>query len=188
VVDMGQLVIPAARSVKEFEYLLTTHYQYIILLDTHVAQLQALKRMAQKQGKQILLHADMIQGLKHDEAATQFLCQMIQPAGIISTHSTVISIAKKHKLISIQRVFLLDSHSLETSYRIMGSSDPDFIEVLPGMMPGLIREIAQEAKRPILAGGFIRTPEDVKLILSMGATAITTSSRAIWTAMADKQL
>jgi glycerol uptake operon antiterminator len=177
---LTQPIIPAARNMKDFEHLLESKYEYVILLDVHIAQLPHLSRQAKAHDKKLLLHADLIQGLKHDEAAAQFLCQVVKPAGLISTHSNVISTAKKHGLLSIQRIFLLDSHSLTTSYRVMSSSNPDFIEVLPGMMPQLIREICDRTKRPVLAGGFIRTMEDVRIILDMGAAAITTSSRDIW--------
>lgn len=176
----AQGVIPAARSLKDFEWLMSSDFEYVILLDVHIAQLVYIRRLARDHGKRLVLHADLVQGLRHDEAAAQFLCQVIKPAGVISTHSNVIATAKKHNLISIQRIFLLDSHSLDTSMHIMKSSDPDFIEVLPGMMPQLIREIAEQSRRPILAGGFIRSMEDVDLIRSSGAAAVTTSSRAIW--------
>lgn len=176
----GQLIIPAARSMKDFEFLLSSALKNIILLDVHIAQLPYIRRMAEQSGKNLILHADLVQGLRSDEAGAQFLCQVIKPAGIISTHSNVISTVKKHHIISIQRIFLLDSHSLETSYRIMRTSDPDYIEVLPGMMPQIIQEIALKSKRPILAGGFIRSLSDVELILDSGAMAVTTSSRSLW--------
>ncbi|GMA51441.1 glycerol uptake operon antiterminator regulatory protein [Alicyclobacillus contaminans] len=175
-----QRVIPAARSIKDFEWLMKTNAEYVVLLDVYISQLVYLRRMARDFGKKLLLHADLVQGLRHDEAAAQFLCQVIKPAGLISTHSNVVLTAKKHGLISIQRIFLLDSHSLDTSYRVMNSSDPDYIEVLPGMMPEVIREVSQTSRRPVLAGGFIRNANDVETILRSGATAVTTSSRDVW--------
>jgi glycerol uptake operon antiterminator len=181
-----QTVIPAARSAKDFEFLMKTHFEFIVLLDVYIAQLVYFRRMARDHGKKLLLHADLVQGLRHDEAAAQFLCQVIKPAGLISTHSNVVLTAKKHGLISIQRVFLLDSHSLETSYRIINSSDPDYIEVLPGVMPEVIREVSNTVKRPVLAGGFIRSVEDVKRVLQSGACGVTTSSRQVWNHYARK--
>ncbi|QQE77593.1 glycerol-3-phosphate responsive antiterminator [Alicyclobacillus sp. SO9] len=175
-----QSVIPAARSIKDFEMLLDMSFKYIIFLDVHIAQLVYLRRQARDFGKKLVLHADLVQGLQHDESAAQFLCQVIKPAGLISTHSKVIATAKKHDIMSIHRIFLIDSHSLETSYRVMKSSEPDYIEVLPGMMPRLVQEVAVAANRPVLAGGFIRTTEDVNTLLSHGAAAITTSSKDIW--------
>jgi glycerol uptake operon antiterminator len=183
-----QTVIPAARSGKDFEFLMKTDFEFVVLLDVYIAQLVYLRRMARDHGKKLLLHADLVQGLRNDEAGAQFLCQVIKPAGLISTHSNVVLTAKKHGLISIQRVFLLDSHSLETSYRIINASDPDYIEVLPGVMPEVIREISDRARRPVLAGGFIRSVEDVNRVLQSGASGVTTSSRQIWNHYARKGL
>ena len=136
--------------------------------------------MANKHGKKVIFHADLIQGLKHDEAGTQFLCQMIRPFGIISTHASVIATAKKQGVIAIQRVFLIDSHSLRTSYRVLEQAKPDYLEVLPGILPHLIAEIRDHTGLPILAGGFVRTRADVEQAVAAGATAVTTSVKELW--------
>ncbi len=166
--------------MKDFEELMTRDLAYIILLETHLAQLPSLVRIAKKNEKKLILHADLIQGLKHDEAATQFLCQMVQPAGIISTHATVIATAKKNRVLAIQRVFLIDSHSLQTSYRVLQHSKPDYLEVLPGVLPNIIQEVRSSTDIPVLAGGFIRTREEVDAVVAVGATAITTSRKELW--------
>lgn len=175
-----QQVIPASRSVTDFEALLGMNFEHVIVLDSHISQLPYLRRQAREYGKKLIIHADLVQGLSHDEAGAQFLCQVIRPTGIISTHAKVVATAKKHRLVGIHRVFLLDSHSLEVSYRIIRSSNPDYVEILPGMMPDILREFATESNKPVLAGGFIRTMEDVSMLLASGAAAVTTSSREIW--------
>ncbi len=177
---LNQVILPAARNVKDLERMMTLRHEYIVLLETRLAQLHMLVGLAQRHGKKVLLHADLVQGLKHDEYGAQFLCQVIKPEGIISTHSSVIATAKKHSLISIQRVFLLDSHSLETSFRVVGASRPDYIEVLPGVIPGVVREVAQRTQVPIIAGGFIQTEDDLRRILEWGACAISTSTEKLW--------
>lgn len=176
----NQTILPAVRNMKDFEELMKRDMAYIILLETHLAQLPSLIRFAKKHEKKVILHADLIQGLKHDEAATQFLCQMLQPDGIISTHGAVISTAKKNHILAIQRVFLIDSHSLKTSYRVLQNSKPDYLEVLPGVLPDIIREVKSGTHTPILAGGFIRTREEIDTVLEAGATAVTTSHRELW--------
>lgn len=176
----NQTILPAVRNMKDFEALMTGDLTYLILLETHLAQLPSLIQLAKKHGKNVILHADLIQGLKHDEAATQFLCQVIRPAGIISTHATVISTAKRNQMLAIQRVFLIDSHSLKTSYRVLSHSKPDYLEVLPGVLPDIISEVRTGTNTPVLAGGFIRTRAEIDSILQAGATAITTSHRDLW--------
>lgn len=176
----NQKILPAAKNIKQFEIMLRSHYEYIVLLDTHIGQLGSLIALANSHKKKVLLHADLIQGLRSDEYAAQFLCQTIKPAGLISTRTSVVKEAKKKSLIAIQRLFLLDSHALETSYRLLETFHPDFIEVLPGIMPHVIKEVAEKTNIPLLAGGLIRTREDVQMALDAGAIAVTTSDKQIW--------
>jgi glycerol uptake operon antiterminator len=175
----GQRILPAAKNIKQFESLLSSPYKYIVLLDSHIGQLQSLIALANKQQKKVLLHADLVQGLKGDEYAAQFLCQSIRPAGLISTRLPVIKEAKKKGLIAIQRLFLLDSQALKTSYRLLDTNRPDYIEVLPGIIPTIIKEIVTNTNIPTLAGGLIRTKEDVRQALAAGAVAVTTSEPKI---------
>lgn len=177
---LGEHVIPAVRNMKDFETLMTSRHPTIILLESHLSNLPGIVRLAKRHEKRIVLHADLIQGLKHDEAATQFLCQMIRPDGLISTHASVISTAKRSGVMAILRVFLIDSHSLTTSYRILTHAKPDFLEVLPGVLPNIITEIRARTSTPILAGGFIRSALDIDAALAAGATAVTTSRQALW--------
>lgn len=176
----GQQILPAVRGMKDFESLVESRYQYIVLLDTHIGQLRSIVRFARKHDKKVLLHADLVQGLKNDEYAAQFLCQEVRPDGLISTRTKVVLTAKKKGLLAIQRLFLLDSLALDTSYKLLGKSQPDYIEVLPGVMPHIITEVKETAKIPIFAGGLIRSIDDVESALRAGAEAVTTSRKSLW--------
>ncbi|RXJ00734.1 glycerol-3-phosphate responsive antiterminator [Anaerobacillus alkaliphilus] len=176
----GQSVLPAVRSIKDIESLFKSEFTYIVLLNSHIGQLKSLVQLAKNNGKKVLLHADLVQGLRNDEYAAQFLCHDIRPAGLISTRKSVVLTAKKHKLISIQRLFLLDSIALESSYKLLETTQPDFIEVLPGVMPHIIREVYEKTGIPIVAGGLIREKREVKEALQAGATAVTTSRAELW--------
>ena len=50
----------------------------------------------------------------------------------------------------------------------------------PGALTDVIAEVKERTGVPILAGGFIRTVDDVERALNAGATAITTSKRELW--------
>lgn len=88
--------------------------------------------------------------------------------------------AKQKGVFAIQRVFLIDSHALEKSYKLIEKTRPDFIEVLPGAMPWMITEVIERVNIPIFAGGLIRTVEEVQAALDSGAKGITTSKRELW--------
>lgn len=177
----NQTIIPAAYKMKDFEKLVGyDKYEYIILLNIHVAQLRSVLTFAKKKEKKILLHADMIHGLKSDDYASEYLCQIIKPAGLISTKPNVIHVAKKNSLIAIQRLFLIDLFALERSYKTIEQSQPDFVEVLPGVIPHLIKEVNEVTKIPIIAGGLIRTEKEMNAALKAGAQAITTRIKTLW--------
>ncbi|MBO8163961.1 MAG: glycerol-3-phosphate responsive antiterminator [Brevibacillus sp.] len=176
----GQVILPAAKDTRDFEKILDSSCEYGVFLDTHIGQLKHLYQLAKKRNKKMFLHADLIQGLKNDEYATEYLCQEVQPYGIISTKTSVITKAKQKGVVAIQRVFLLDSNALKKSYALLEKTKPDFIEVLPGLMPRIIAEVCQQTRIPVLAGGLIRTVSDVEKALAAGAAAITTSNRELW--------
>ncbi|UJF33498.1 glycerol-3-phosphate responsive antiterminator [Paenibacillus hexagrammi] len=175
-----QSVVPAVRKIKDLEKLLSTPYTYIVLLDSHIARIKQIVDLGKANGKHLLLHADLIEGLKNDEYAAEFLCQNIRPAGLISTRAGVVTKTKQNGLIAIQRLFLLDSSALEKSYTLLERTQPDYIEVLPGVIPPIITEVKDQTGIPILAGGLIRTPEDVERALDAGASAVTTSNAQLW--------
>jgi glycerol uptake operon antiterminator len=177
---MGQKVLPAVRKMRDLELLIKSSFQYLVLLDSHVSQLMSVSQLARSHGKKLLIHADLVHGLKNDEYAVEFLCQTLKPAGIISTKSAAILTAKKHKVLAIQRHFLLDTTALESTYKITEKNQPDYIEVLPGVMPHIIAEMHAQLSIPILAGGLIRTVEEVDMALQAGAVAVTTSRKDIW--------
>ena len=57
---------------------------------------------------------------------------------------------------------------------------PDFIEILPGVMPKIIARICRETQIPVIAGGLISDKEDILAALSAGARAISTTNPAVW--------
>jgi glycerol uptake operon antiterminator len=176
----GQRIIPAIRNQKQLEKFLQSSIQYGVLLDVHVGQLKNVMDLAKKHNKKLLIHADLIQGLKNDDYSTEYLCQEYKPYGIISTRMSVIIKAKQKGVLGILRVFLIDSHALEKFYSILAKSYPDIIEVLPGTLTNMIQEVSREVNVPILAGGFIRTVEDVEGSINAGAIAVTTSKVELW--------
>jgi len=175
-----QKILPAARSLKQFDQLLKSPFEYIVLLEVHIGNLKTLKIEAEKYGKKVIIHADLIQGLKTDNFAADFLCNDIRPAGIISTRSNMIIKAKAKGILAIQRMFLLDTIALEKSYSLLDKTAPDYIEMLPGVIPELIHEVYERTGIPIITGGLIRTRKHVEEALIAGAVAVTTSDRELW--------
>ncbi len=175
-----QKILPAIRNLKSFDLMLESDYEWLVLLNTHIAQLKAIVNRAKAHQKRMLIHVDLIDGLKSDEYATEFLAQEVQPDGIITTRNNVILSAKKKGLVSIQRLFLIDTMALESSLSQLERTKPDYVEVLPGVIPNMIEEISLRTNIPIIAGGLIRTTENVEQAIAAGATSVTTSRKELW--------
>jgi len=176
----GQQIIPAVRSMKDFDKMLNYTYKYGVFLDLHVGMLKSVFDYARSEGKEMFLHMDLIQGLSNDEHATEYICQSIKPYGIISTRGSVIKKARHLNVRAIQRTFVIDSSALNRSIQLIQKNDPDYIELLPGVVPKVIERIGKETGKPIIAGGLIDSPSEVEAALFSGASAITTSSHTLW--------
>lgn len=176
----GQTILPAARQMKDLEKLLTKPFEYIVILDTHIGQLQPIVQLAKSHGKRPLLHADLIGGLRNDEEAAEYLCQVIKPAGIISTRAGVIAKTKQNGILAIQRLFMLDTNALDKSYALFKKTKPDYIEVLPGVIPHMITEVMERTGIPVIAGGLVRTVGEVEAAIRAGAIAVTSSRKELW--------
>ncbi|TDL34970.1 glycerol-3-phosphate responsive antiterminator [Jeotgalibacillus sp. S-D1] len=182
----GQQILPAIRSMKDFDKMLTYSFKYGVFLDLHVGMLKSVFEYARSEGKEMFLHMDLIQGLANDEHATEFVCQSIKPYGIISTRGSVIKKARQLNVRAIQRTFVIDSNALKRSVQLIQKNDPDYIELLPGVVPKVIERIRDSTGKPIIAGGLIDTPSEVEAAISAGASAITTSSHTLWKYFSDR--
>ncbi|SFA88897.1 glycerol uptake operon antiterminator [Lentibacillus halodurans] len=174
-------ILPAIRHMKDFEKALDSGHHSIVFLETRLAQLKSLVKYSKRADKQVLIHFDLIQGLKADEYGMEFLIRDIKPDGIISTRGNIIKLAKKHDLLAIQRMFLLDSMAVEHNVKLIDRFQPDCIELLPGLIPDIIQHIHDETKIPVIAGGLVRNKEDVCSALDAGAVAVSTSNTELWT-------
>ncbi|PFG06333.1 glycerol-3-phosphate responsive antiterminator [Bacillus sp. es.034] len=176
----GQYILPAIRSMKDFDKMLDTSFQYGVFLDLHVGMLKSVFEYARNENRKMFLHLDLIHGLSSDEYAAEYVCQEIKPYGIISTKGNVIKKARQKGVYATQRMFVIDSSAMNRSIELIQKTDPDFIEVLPGVVPKIIKEIGTKTGKPIFAGGLIDTVDEVEAALEAGATAITTSDRVLW--------
>ncbi|MBT2727271.1 glycerol-3-phosphate responsive antiterminator [Bacillus sp. ISL-75] len=176
----GQKVLPAIRKIEDVEKMMISNYEYLVILDLHVSRLKPIFQMAKANHKKLIIHMDLIHGLKSDEYSTEFICQEFKPFGLISTKGSVILKARQKGVISVQRLFLLDTSSIEKSFALIERTQPDFIEVLPGIMPKIIKDIRNRTQREVFAGGFIDTIEEVEQAFAAGAITVTTSKKDLW--------
>ncbi|MGB9820271.1 MAG: glycerol-3-phosphate responsive antiterminator [Pseudothermotoga sp.] len=173
-------VVPAVREDTQIQKVLTSKATSVFLLTGDIMELQQVIQLFHSTNKYVFLHIDLVKGLGKDEAALKFLKVQLKADGVITTKGNLVSFAKKIDLVPIQRIFLLDSQSLTTGIQQAKSHCPDYIEVLPGLLPDLIKRIREETKIPVITGGLVKTIGQIKEALSNGAIAVSTSEESLW--------
>ena len=139
-----------------------------------------LVRRIHAAGKLAVVHIDLVDGLSAREVAVNSLIALCHPDGIISTHPSLIRRARHQGLLTIQRAFILDSLSLNNLSGQLEQGKPDFVEILPGIMPRVITEISTRTRVPVIAGGLLRDKADVMAAMRAGASAVSTSAPELW--------
>ena len=73
-------------------------------------------------------------------------------------------------MFAIMRFFVIDSIAFESIEKQTENVRPDMIEVLPGVMPKIIKRICRQSRVPVIAGGLIADKEDIMGALGAGAS------------------
>jgi len=173
-------IIAAVKEDAELIRALESECQVVFLLYGNVVTIDALVQRVRDKGKICIVHIDLVDGLSSREIAVDGLVKLCHPDGVISTKPFMIRRARQLGLLTIQRVFLLDSMSLTNILSQMDLQNPDFIEVLPGVIPSALKEITAATDIPVIAGGLIRSKQEVIHALCSGAVAVSTSCAAVW--------
>ena len=173
-------VIAAVKEDESLEAALKSECGVVFLLYGSLLNIDDIVEKIHAAGKAAVIHIDLLEGLTNREIAVDVLLKLAHPDGVISTRPALIRHAKHADLFTVQRAFIIDSMSEETLASQLDIGKPDFIEVLPGIMPGIISEIIAKTHTPVIAGGLIRDKSEVIAALKAGATAVSTSSRRIW--------
>lgn len=174
------MILPAIRTMKDLETFLQTNYQYCVILDVHISQLESILSMLHNNEKLAFFHIDLIKGLAIDEAAVEFLIQKYKVYGVVTTKPKVIKRAKQLGAKTILRTFIIDSGSLKKSHRFIEASEPDYVEVLPGIATKIINKMSRNTQINIIAGGLIESTDEVEEAFNNGASYVTTSNRSLW--------
>jgi len=173
-------VIAAVRNDEELEKAAASHVKIVFVLYGSILSLHDICARLHGASKMVFVHADMIDGLRGDMAGVEFIYRSASPAGIVTTRTNIIKYAKQLHLQTILRVFLLDSLSLQTGLKNILETNPDAVEIMPGIACRLITEMEKTIAVPVIAGGLILTKEQVLESLSSGAVAISTSKDELW--------
>ncbi len=173
-------IIAAIKDDEGLESCLQSESRIIFVLFGTLCSITDIVERIKRAGKTAIVHIDLIAGLAAKEVAVDYIKQHTKADGIISTKPALIKRAQELSLIAIQRFFLIDSIAFENIIKQMETCRPDFIEILPGTMPKIIRRLCGMISTPVIAGGLINDKEDIISALNNGAVAISTTNRSVW--------
>lgn len=172
-------IIAAVRDDEGLAKCLEADVQTVFVLYGDICSIGRIVGSIKAAGKIAIVHADLITGLSGKEISVDFLHATTQADGIISTRANMLQRAKELGMMTIFRVFVIDSMALD-SLLSMKNLRPDAIDVLPGLMPSVIRKVRQYTGFPVLTGGLITEKQEVLQALEAGAMAISSTSPAVW--------
>ena len=152
----------------------------IFLLTGSIFNIKELVDRVKAANKHVFLHMEFIEGIAADKSGVAYVARNIAPTGIISTRSSLIRVAKEMNLMAIQRIFLIDRNAVIKGIRVIEQSLPDAVEVMPGLMPRVIREMTDLTPLPIIAGGLIDTKKEIGDALAAGALAVSVGTSDLW--------
>lgn len=176
---MKKPIAAAIRTEKDFSTALRSDVDMIFLLHSNIMTVHQYIKEIHSAGKKAFIHVDFAEGIGKDRYGLEFLAKQ-GVDGILTTRTNVVKAAKEYGLITVQRFFIVDSHSLGTSVDSIKISKPDIIEIMPGVVTKKIKEFAEKASVPIIAGGLVETVEEVRAALDAGAAVVSTGEAELW--------
>ncbi len=175
-------ILPTISCKEQLDIFLETDYESCAFADINLIQLFEWVPIVKKQGRKVFVHTDMIYGLGKHIEAVEFLNSECNIDGIVSTVNNLVVKAKQLGLISVRRIFLIDTLSLERNIQSINKYCPDYIEVLPAIAPGIGKYIRDSISPDIkmMAGGLIRTQEDIDKCIESGFTLVSVGNEKLW--------
>ncbi len=173
-------IIGAIRKEADMEDVMQSGVRVVFLLQADIFNIHELVKRIKGAGKKVFVHMDFIEGLGNDHKALDYIMKAIKPDGIISTRSAHIKYVKKQGVFTIQRFFMIDSLSYETAVKTVKSIMPDMVEVMPGVIPGVIKRLSSQIFVPIIAGGLVDKKNDIIEVIKAGALGVSTGKKELW--------
>lgn len=172
-------IIAAVRTEEDLKAALSSRVSCIFLLSSNILTLGDILWRAHDKGKKVFVHIDMSEGIGRDNAGVEYLAKM-GIDGIITTRTGIIRAARERSLPCVQRIFAIDNQATQTSVGAIGNQKPTFIEIMPGVIPKVIRHFSEVTDIPIIVGGLIETAEEIEAAKKSGAVAASTSNKELW--------
>lgn len=173
-------IIAAIKDMDGLKRCLESESKIIFILFGDICNIANIVKTIKTSNRIPIVHLDLISGLSAKEISVDFIKNNTEADGIISTKQSLIKRAKELGLYTVFRFFVIDSMAFENIKKQSESVRPDYVEILPGVMPKVIKRICSMASMPVIVGGLISDKEDVMAALSAGAVSISTTNPDVW--------
>ena len=126
-----------------------------------------------------VVHLDRVTGLASKRSPSISSGRVRGPTASSPRIRTSSNTPKSLGLFTALRAFLIDSIALDNLVAA-GRIRPDALDILPGLMPPMIRRVREQTGLPVLTGGLITQKAEILQALEAGALAISTTDPAVW--------
>ncbi|MBQ5911329.1 MAG: glycerol-3-phosphate responsive antiterminator [Clostridia bacterium] len=175
---LAETPVIAAATANNWQDAIESPAKVVIFCTANIMNVKDRIEECHKHGKLAFVHIDLSEGIGKDKAGVEFLAKC-GIDGIASTRGNLVKYAREQGLITIQRFFALDSKGVASIHDLTASSHPDFIEIMPGVISKIIKQVSG-GPIPVMVGGLIDTKEEVIDAINCGAVAISTSKKELW--------
>ena len=173
-------VIAAARTMEAVTRAAQSPVVAVFILGGTISNLKDMVTRAHDGNKYAFLHIDLAEGLGRDDAAVEWCVRELRVDGVISTRPSLIRRASELGVITVQRLFVMDSPSFEHGKRLLRATPPEMAEVLPGIAPKAVKQLCAALDKPVIAGGMISEKSEILDALNAGAIAVSVSDERLW--------
>lgn len=174
-------IIGAVKNDEGIEIVAKSDCEVVFLLNGDIVTLKNKIKYLHKYGKKVFVHVDMITGMSSSPVIVDYIKNELKLDGIITTKPNIVKRALELDIMVVQRFFFIDSMSLENAIESLRKVKPQAIEIMPGIMPKLVKRLNKVYPNiPIICGGLIDEKEEIINALSSGALAVSLSKTDMW--------
>ena len=94
--------------------------------------------------------------------------------------ASIIKRANDLGLFTVQRFYMMDGFTYANVAKNVKMTDPDVVEFMPSGLSKVMRYLAEQIDKPIVASGLTQDSADVISALKAGAIAVATTNRELW--------
>lgn len=173
-------VIASVLNHSHLEAFIESSAQFCFLAQTDLIDLEtAIDSIHEQPGKAVFVNIDSITGLAQDRGGVDYLARL-GADGLLTTRGSLIPRAQEAGMLTVQKLFITDRSNIARGVAAVNGSKPDLLQLMPAPVLPFVAGHEIMRIRPVVAAGFVTSPEEVEVALGYGAVGVSTSSPDLW--------